>query len=862
MFSKKYFKRFCMLFMTVLIIFASSIPGWAYTNSKDLFKAHENSTSGLPIYNNTTVTVQGIVTVPTGVWHDTANYFSIVTEDESYRFAGGVAVYLGGSTSPTVSIGDKVVVTGTLSNAGYSTDTGTTVIKPSSSSGITVIGSNYELPKAYPIYTDADYNDLELDLGYRFEGMPVRIMGKVHNYDNVGTLIGFDVDGSSDGNLTDGNGAMNVKIYSYSGIDISGIANGDLVVIEGVLFQSDSTSPYYSGYYIRPTKQVDIIKINQNTNMLLSEIMRKDANCVPILNGITVTVNGIASVDTGEWNSASNAFTLLSQVPVAGIDPVYPEGAVYVYQTGSLTPSVSVGDDVTVTGAIGIDGYDYGTVVIKPGTITVNNTEQDVLTEKLIRSNETYSTLSAIESMPVKLQGKVYNIDNIGVTRGFDLDASSNYNWDDQSGMISIKFYDYSGIDISSLTSGDLLTVRGILQKNDTASPYDGGYFIRLRQQEDIVKRSENTRRTVYIHLDAFRNDYIGRSGWDTSNLDSLISNGTRCIASYGEYVSMTTANMTTLVTGSHTATHNVPALAFYDKASDRRVRYLQNYNVDTVGEVFQKAGLLTASVMQRKLQNRGADIMMDGGTISEIRDDAIEVINNEDPDLLVILFNQTDSVAHTYGTNSTQIEETVEEVDDAIGSIINALDNKGILDDTNIIVASDHSMFNVGTNITSALTNTLDSTGIEYEYATIDMGPFNSNTKLVCNLSGGAAQIYYRRELTSAEENTLINALSGITGINMVYTREQLDNMNTSANLGDLVVDCSEGYAFSSSFAEHGSYAQTQTFLVFYGPDIKAAYTNNTRCGTVDIVPTIYYLNTLTAPSTVDGMVLTDIIQ
>lgn len=90
--------------------------------------------------------------------------------------------------------------------------------------------------------------------------------------------------------------------------------------------------------------------------------------------------------------------------------------------------------------------------------------------------------------------------------------------------MIHIKFYDYSGIDISGLKTGDLLIVRGILQKNDTTSPYNSGYFVRLRQQQDIVKRSENPRRTVYIHLDAFRNDYIGRTGWDTSTLESLIN--------------------------------------------------------------------------------------------------------------------------------------------------------------------------------------------------------------------------------------------------------------------------------------------------------------------------------------------------
>ena len=37
------------------------------------------------------MTVEGVVTVATGVWHDNANYFTIVTQKNSYRFAGGHA---------------------------------------------------------------------------------------------------------------------------------------------------------------------------------------------------------------------------------------------------------------------------------------------------------------------------------------------------------------------------------------------------------------------------------------------------------------------------------------------------------------------------------------------------------------------------------------------------------------------------------------------------------------------------------------------------------------------------------------------------------------------------------------------------
>ena len=856
--------RFILPVMLVVIVFfcmASGASAAPFQNSKDLHKAHENNAAGSPIYNNQIVSVEGIVTVPTGVWHDNANYFSIVTEKDSYRFAGGIAVFSPGESLPQLAIGDKVIVTGRLSNDGYSSDSGTTVIVPQSSEDIIKIGSGYSLPDAFPLYTDPEYEEVEKDLGYRFEGMPVRILGIVHAYDNEGTLRGFWVDGSRDGCYTDGLGAMNVKVYDYSQIDISGISEGDWVVVEGVLFQSDTSSPYTSGYYIRPTKQGDIKKILPSTEILLSEAMRKDANGVPVLLGKDITVRGIATVASGVWNSASNAFTVVTPTPEPGLDPVYPEGALYVYNAGIMQPVIDIGDEVTISGVVSVNGYDMGMPAIIPNTMSIISNDNAALREKMIRSDVGYSELASIEGMPVKMQGRVYNLDNTGVTRGFSIDASSDHNWTDKNGMISVKFYDYSGIDISNLSEGDLVTLRGVLQKNDSEAPYTSGYFLRPRNQGDIVKRSDHQRRTVYIHLDAFRNDYVGRPGWDTSNLDALISTGTRCTNSYGEYVSMTTANMTTLVTGAHTATHNVPALAFYDKATDRRVRNLQNYDVATIGEVFQDAGLITASVKQRKLQNRGADYMLDGGTITQTRDDEINLIMNEDPDLLVVLFNETDSVAHKNGTDSVEIKETVEAVDDAIGSIIAALDEKGVLDNTNIVIASDHGMSNVNVNLTQQLNAALQSTGIPFENAVVDIGPFGRDTKVIYNLSSGAAQIYMRQPLTVSEEAQLLEALSGIDGVASVYSREQLDMMNTPDNLGDWVVDCAPGYAFSTSAAEHGSQAQQQTFLLFSGPGIQQNLQYMQSCMNVDIVPTLYYLNNLPIPSTVDGEVLYDIL-
>lgn len=255
-------KNIIYLTLVMMLVFCNSSAAYAhqtaFTNSKDLHKAHENRSNGAPIYNGQTVTVEGIVAVPTGVWHDNANYFSIVTQKDSYRFAGGIAVYLPGNNTIRYDIGDRVIVTGILSNNGYAGDMGTTVIRPASDSDIILVGRGYEIPDAFPIYTNPSYAEVETDKGYRFEGMPVRVMGIVHDYDNEGVVRGFYVDGSRDGDYSDGNGSIYIKVYNYSGINLDNITNGDWVIVEGILFQNDDSSPYTSGYYLRPTGQNDI----------------------------------------------------------------------------------------------------------------------------------------------------------------------------------------------------------------------------------------------------------------------------------------------------------------------------------------------------------------------------------------------------------------------------------------------------------------------------------------------------------------------------------------------------------------------------------------------------------------------------
>ena len=186
---------------------------------------------------------------------------------------------------------------------------------------------------------------------------------------------------------------------------------------------------------------------------------------------------------------------------------------------------------------------------------------------------------------------------------------------------------------------------------------------------------------------------------------------------------------------------------------------------------MFGSQGLLVGAIKQRKLQNRGADLFAEGGEIAETASQAVQMILHEDPDLMVVLFNETDSTAHKYGTSGPQIQAVVEQIDDALGQILDAYRQRGHAEALNVVLVGDHGMTEVHTNLTSTLSDVLDAVGIPYENAAVNIGPFREDTKLVYNLASGSAEIYFRKPLTQAEYDALIAGLEGITGVARVYT-------------------------------------------------------------------------------------------
>jgi predicted AlkP superfamily pyrophosphatase or phosphodiesterase len=75
------------------------------------------------------------------------------------------------------------------------------------------------------------------------------------------------------------------------------------------------------------------------------------------------------------------------------------------------------------------------------------------------------------------------------------------------------------------------------------------------------------------------------------------------------------------------------------------------------------------------------------------IMDAALKVLDAEQPDLFFVTLVSVNIIGHLYGTDSPEIRAAVEETDRQIGRLLDDLRARGWLDETLIVVASDHGM-------------------------------------------------------------------------------------------------------------------------------------------------------------------------
>ena len=242
----------------------------------------------------------------------------------------------------------------------------------------------------------------------------------------------------------------------------------------------------------------------------------------------------------------------------------------------------------------------------------------------------------------------------------------------------------------------------------------------------------------ILISIDGFRWDYFDKV--DTPNLDKIINEGVKAEGLKTSYPSKTFPNHISIVTGSYPSNHGIISNYFYDAEFDEYFYIGAGSKAAQDGKWIDREPVWVTVEKQLKR----AMIMfwpMSDAEIMGIRpsnyyvysDDPsatsrmqrllswLDLTGNDRPTFLASYFSIVDSAGHHYGPDTQGTIDEIVVVDDAIGYLLDGLESRGILDEVNIVIVSDHGMTDTPE---SKIISIADYINLD-EVVTVGGGPF-----------------------------------------------------------------------------------------------------------------------------------------
>lgn len=213
----------------------------------------------------------------------------------------------------------------------------------------------------------------------------------------------------------------------------------------------------------------------------------------------------------------------------------------------------------------------------------------------------------------------------------------------------------------------------------------------------------------VLISIDGFANHYLKK--YQPPNISFLAGNGAKAQALLPVYPTKTFPNHLSIVTGKYPQQHGIVHNKFYHKALKENYRLgAGKHNSDwltatPIWALAEQQGLASAIYFwpesETKIEGKLPSYYFPYQHNTPNAQRVEQVVNwlklpiNKQPKFIALYFSTVDSAGHHYGSNSKQLAEAINAVDQQIGRLIDGV--KGI--PVNIILVSDHGMVDVNSN-------------------------------------------------------------------------------------------------------------------------------------------------------------------
>lgn len=212
----------------------------------------------------------------------------------------------------------------------------------------------------------------------------------------------------------------------------------------------------------------------------------------------------------------------------------------------------------------------------------------------------------------------------------------------------------------------------------------------------------------LLISIDGMRNDYLQRGL--TPHLQAMINDGVHAQWMNPSYPSLTFPNHYTIVTGLRPDHHGIinntmldAELGDFSLGNREAVGDGRWWSGEPIWVGAEKAGLPTATMFwpgsEAAIQGVRPRYWFQYDKQVTPRQRVQQTLDwlampaTTRPRLITLYLDDVDTQGHAHGPDSAQVDAAITDVDDAIGQLTRTLQQRGQLDQVNIIVVSDHGM-------------------------------------------------------------------------------------------------------------------------------------------------------------------------
>ena len=247
-------------------------------------------------------------------------------------------------------------------------------------------------------------------------------------------------------------------------------------------------------------------------------------------------------------------------------------------------------------------------------------------------------------------------------------------------------------------------------------------------------------------------------------------------------------------------------------------------------------------------------------------------------PAFSVLWLSEPDASQHKHGPGARTSLAAIRSSDRNLALMLAELDRRGLRDQTDVMVVSDHGFSTVESGVD--VVKSLNRAGLKV-FRSFTNAPNPGDTLLVVN--GGSVMLYVHAHLTNVIQQT-VTALQSQRYPGVIFTRDGLPgtfplseahldaphapdivvslrwNSQMSADdvPGMLVRESETVVSTLSGMHTSLAPADLHNLCVAAGPDFRAGFTNNIATGNIDVMPTLSWVLGIT-PATTDGRVLSE---